>query len=61
MRLRDMGLAALTSVIWGFAFVTYKFGLESFSAPQLTAFRFLIACLRSSSCRDRNCRGPPSC
>jgi O-acetylserine/cysteine efflux transporter len=45
MRLRDMGLAALTSVIWGFAFVTYKFGLESFSAPQLTALRFLIACL----------------
>jgi len=45
MRARDMGLAALTSVIWGFAFVTYKFGLESFSAPQLTALRFLIACL----------------
>jgi len=45
MRLRDMVLAALTSVIWGFAFVTYKFGLESFSAAQLTALRFLIACL----------------
>ena len=45
MRLRDMGLAVLTSVIWGFAFVTYKFGLESFSAPQLTALRFMIACL----------------
>ena len=45
MRLRDMALAALTSVIWGFAFVTYKFGLESFSAAQLTALRFLIACL----------------
>jgi O-acetylserine/cysteine efflux transporter len=45
MRVRDMGLAALTSVIWGFAFVTYKFGLESFSAAQLTALRFLIAAL----------------
>jgi len=45
MRVRDMGLAVLTSVIWGFAFVTYKFGLESFSAPQLTALRFMIACL----------------
>jgi O-acetylserine/cysteine efflux transporter len=45
MRVRDMGLAVLTSVIWGCAFVTYKFGLESFSAPQLTALRFMIACL----------------
>src|SRR5215813_10314163 len=45
MRLRDMALAALTSVIWGFAFVTYKFGLESFSAAQLTAMRFLVAAL----------------
>jgi O-acetylserine/cysteine efflux transporter len=45
MRVRDMGLAVLTSVIWGFAFVTYKFGLESFSAAQLTAMRFLFACL----------------
>jgi O-acetylserine/cysteine efflux transporter len=40
-----MALAALTSVIWGFAFVTYKFGLESFSAAQLTAMRFLVAAL----------------
>ena len=45
MRIRDMGLAVLTAVIWGFAFVTYKFGLESFSAAQLTAMRFLFACL----------------
>ena len=36
-------LAVLTSVIWGFAFVAVKFALESFSAPQLTAVRFLIA------------------
>ena len=43
MTRRDMALAALTSVIWGFAFVAVKIGLESFSAPQLTAVRFLIA------------------
>jgi O-acetylserine/cysteine efflux transporter len=40
-----MGLAVLTSVIWGFAFVTYRFGLESFSPAQLTVLRFLVACL----------------
>jgi len=45
MRLRDAVLAVLTSVIWGFAYVTYKFGLESFSPAQLTAMRFLFACL----------------
>lgn len=45
MRLRDALLAALTSVIWGLAFVATKLGLEGFSAPELTALRFLIACL----------------
>ena len=45
MRARDMALAALTAMIWGFAFVTYRFGLESFSAAQLTAMRFIVACL----------------
>jgi O-acetylserine/cysteine efflux transporter len=45
MRIRDMGLAVLTAVIWGFAYVTYRFGLESFSAAQLTVMRFLFACL----------------
>ncbi len=45
MQLRDMMAAALTTVIWGFAFVTYKYGLESLSAAQLTAMRFLVACL----------------
>ena len=45
MRMRDMGLAVLTSVIWGFAYVTYRFGLESFSPAQLTVMRFLFACL----------------
>jgi O-acetylserine/cysteine efflux transporter len=42
MLIRDMLLAALTSVIWGFGFVAAKFGLESFSAPQMTALRFLM-------------------
>jgi O-acetylserine/cysteine efflux transporter len=38
-----MVLAALTSIVWGFAFVAVKVGLDSFSAPQLTAVRFRIA------------------
>jgi O-acetylserine/cysteine efflux transporter len=45
MGARDMALATLTSVAWGLAFVAIKLGLESFSAPQLTAARFLIACV----------------
>jgi O-acetylserine/cysteine efflux transporter len=45
MKLHHMLLAALTSVVWGLAFVATKFGLESFSAPQLTALRFLIAAM----------------
>jgi O-acetylserine/cysteine efflux transporter len=43
MSFRDMALAAFASVIWGVAFVAAKFALESFSAPQLTAVRFLVA------------------
>jgi O-acetylserine/cysteine efflux transporter len=43
MRPRDMVLAALTSAIWGLAFVATKLGLDGFSAFQLTALRFLIA------------------
>jgi O-acetylserine/cysteine efflux transporter len=45
MKPADMALAALTSVIWGLAFVATKIALEGFSPPQLTALRFLIACL----------------
>ncbi|MHB8730225.1 MAG: EamA family transporter [bacterium] len=45
MTSRDAALASLTSVIWGLAFVAVKFGLQSFSAPELTAVRFLIACI----------------
>ena len=45
MRPHHALLAAMTSVIWGLGFVATKFGIESFSAPQLTALRFLIASL----------------
>ena len=38
-------MAASVSLVWGFGFVVIKFGLESFSAAQLTAVRFLVACL----------------
>jgi O-acetylserine/cysteine efflux transporter len=36
-------LAVLVAVIWGVAFVVSKIGLESFTPPQLTALRFLVA------------------
>ena len=45
MRGRDMALAIATSVVWGFAFPAIKFGLQDFSAPQLTALRFIVALL----------------
>jgi O-acetylserine/cysteine efflux transporter len=38
-----MLLAILVAVIWGVAFVVSKIGLESFTPPQLTALRFLVA------------------
>ncbi len=40
---RDTALAASIAVVWGLAFVATRFGLEGFTAPQLTALRFLIA------------------
>jgi O-acetylserine/cysteine efflux transporter len=40
-----MALAATTSVIWGLAFLATKLGLESFSPPQLTLLRFVVAAL----------------
>jgi len=40
---RDTALAAFTSIVWGLAFVATRFGLEGFTASQLTALRFLIA------------------
>jgi O-acetylserine/cysteine efflux transporter len=36
-------LAILVAVIWGIAFVVSKVGLESFTPPQLTALRFMVA------------------
>ncbi len=40
-----VGLAVLVAVIWGIAFVVSKVGLESFTPPQLTALRFIVASL----------------
>lgn len=37
-------LATGVAVIWGLAYVATKIALGSFSPPQLTALRFLIAC-----------------
>ena len=37
-------LATCVAVIWGLAYVATKIALGSFSPPQLTALRFLIAC-----------------
>ncbi len=45
MKPGDIALAVLVAVVWGFAYVTYPFGLESFSASQLAALRFMVACL----------------
>jgi O-acetylserine/cysteine efflux transporter len=45
MLIRDVLLAVLTSIIWGFGFVVAKIGLESFSAAQTTALRFLMVSL----------------
>jgi O-acetylserine/cysteine efflux transporter len=45
MKAAHVGLAVLVALIWGFAFVAIKIGLESFSPPQLTAMRFLVACV----------------
>lgn len=43
MTLSHTALAVLVAVIWGIAFVVSKIGLESFTPPQLTALRFLVA------------------
>lgn len=42
---RDTVLAASVAIVWGIAFVATVFALESFSAPQLTAIRFILAAL----------------
>jgi O-acetylserine/cysteine efflux transporter len=38
-----VALAVLVAVIWGVAFVVSKVGLQSFTPPQLTALRFIVA------------------
>jgi O-acetylserine/cysteine efflux transporter len=43
MRPLDVALAVLVATIWGVAFVVSKIGLETFTPPQLTALRFLVA------------------
>jgi O-acetylserine/cysteine efflux transporter len=45
MKRVDIVLAVFVSAIWGLAFPVIALGLESFSPPQLTALRFLIASL----------------
>ena len=43
MKPLHIALAVLVATIWGVAFVVSKIGLESFTPPQLTALRFLVA------------------
>jgi O-acetylserine/cysteine efflux transporter len=45
MPARDMALAALTSIIWGFGFIAGRLALDDFSPAQLTALRFIVAAL----------------
>jgi O-acetylserine/cysteine efflux transporter len=45
MKPSHIALAVLVAVIWGIAFVVSKIGLESFSPPQLTALRFMVAAI----------------
>lgn len=45
MLVRDVALATIAAVIWGFGFIAIRFGLENFSPPQLTALRFIISCV----------------
>jgi len=43
--LAHVALALLVTVIWGVAFVATRLALDDFSAPVLTALRFLVAAL----------------
>ena len=45
MRPLDVVLAVVVAALWGIAFVATRVGLDSFSPPQLTAVRFVIAAL----------------
>jgi O-acetylserine/cysteine efflux transporter len=41
----DLVLAVAVAVLWGAAFVATRIGLDSFSPPQLTVLRFLLAAI----------------
>jgi O-acetylserine/cysteine efflux transporter len=43
LRARDVVSAVLVAVIWGFAFVATRVGLDAFTAPQLVVLRFAVA------------------
>lgn len=43
MKPMHIALAVLVATIWGVAFVMSRVGLDSFSAPQLTLLRFVVA------------------
>lgn len=45
MRPLDIVLAMSVAAVWGIAFVANEFALQSFSPPQLTALRFVLAAL----------------
>lgn len=45
MRPIDVVLAVVVAVLWGAAFVATRLGLDTFSPPQLTVLRFVIAAL----------------
>ncbi len=45
MKLAHVALAVLVAVIWGVAFVVSKVGLQSFTPPELTALRFIVAAI----------------
>jgi O-acetylserine/cysteine efflux transporter len=38
-------LAVVVAIIWGLAYVATRVALDSFSPPQLTALRFIVACV----------------
>jgi O-acetylserine/cysteine efflux transporter len=43
MKPLHIALAIMVAVIWGIAFVVSRIGLDVYSAPQLTALRFIVA------------------
>jgi O-acetylserine/cysteine efflux transporter len=43
VRVVDVVLAVAVTLVWGVAFVATRVGLDTFSPPQLTAIRFVVA------------------